>query len=208
MTSRGVGMSIKAPFLSYQEIAKAAHECGLKYHPRGTVPVPIEEIIDIGFRIDIVPEYGMEDRFQAVAFITNDLKEIRVDRRVYEYQPGRLRFSLAHELAHLVLHADAYRQLAFENTAEWKATMTGIPEREYSFLEYHANTFAGLLLVPPQPLLERFEAVVEKIRQAGLDVRQLPDVVYDRLLGKLAQDFDVSRGVVERRLERDQLWHP
>jgi hypothetical protein len=185
MTDRGVGMPIKAPFYSYQQIVDAAHNCGLKFNPHGIVPVPIEEIIDLGFRIDIVPEYGMEDRFQAVAFITRDLKEIRVDRRVYEYQPGRLRFSLAHELAHLVLHADTYRQLNFHTTAEWKAAMTGIPEKEYSFLEYHANTFAGLLLVPPQPLR-----------------------LYDRLLGKLAQDFDVSRGTMERRIEKDQLWHP
>jgi hypothetical protein len=201
-------MPIKAPFYSYQQIVDAAHNCGLKFNPHGIVPVPIEEIIDLGFRIDIVPEYGMEDRFQAVAFITRDLKEIRVDRRVYEYQPGRLRFSLAHELAHLVLHADTYRQLNFHTTAEWKAAMTGIPEKEYSFLEYHANTFAGLLLVPPQPLRLRFDAVIEQIRQVGLDVRQMSDVVYDRLLGKLAQDFDVSRGTMERRIEKDQLWHP
>src|SRR3989442_321099 len=125
-------MPVKAPFYSYEAIVAAADECRRKHDPQAAIPVPIEDIVDRGFRIDIVPEYGMEDRFQAVAFLTRDLKEIRVDRRVFERQPGRLRFSLAHELAHLILHADVYGQLAFNTTAEWKAAMTGIPEKEYS----------------------------------------------------------------------------
>ena len=202
------GMPIKAPYYSYQQIADAAMNCGRRFNAEGIIPVPIEDIIDLGFRIDIVPEYGMEDRFQTVAFLTRDLKEIRVDRRVYDRQPGRLRFSLAHELAHLVLHADVYRQLNFNSTAEWKEAMAAIPEKEYSFLEYHANAFAGLLLVPPEPLRAHFDNVIQQIQRIGLDIRQMSDVVYDRLLDKLAQDFDVSRGTMERRIEKDGLWHP
>ena len=201
-------MPIKAPYYSYQQIADAAATCGRNFNADRTIPVPIEDIIDLGFRIDIVPEYGMEDRFQTVAFITKDLKEIRVDRYVYERQPGRLRFSLAHELAHLVLHADVYQKLDFSSTAEWKEAMKGIPEKENSFLEYHANTFAGLLLVPPEPLRTRFEDVIQKLRQIGLNTDQMSEVVYDRLLGKLAQDFDVSPGTMRRRIEKDELWHP
>jgi Zn-dependent peptidase ImmA (M78 family) len=83
-----------------------------------------------------------------------------------------------------------------------------IPEKEYSLLEYHANTFAGLLLVPPQSLRPRFDAVIDQLQRVGLHVRQMSDVVYDRLLGKLAHDFDVSRGTMERRIEKDQLWNP
>ncbi len=199
-------MPIQAPSYSYEQIVEAAHICGIRFNPRKIIPVPIEDIIDLGFRIDIVPEYGMEDRFQTVAFITKDLKEIRVDRRVYDRQPGRLRFSLAHELAHVVLHADVYRQLSFNSTGEWKMVMTGIAEKEYSLLEYQANTFAGLLLVPPEPLRVHLETVIQQMQQIGLDIRHMSDVVYDRLIGKLAQDFDVSRGTIGKRIRNDSLW--
>ncbi|HVT88610.1 MAG TPA: ImmA/IrrE family metallo-endopeptidase [Tepidisphaeraceae bacterium] len=117
-------MPIFIPPLTYQQIADAAAKCLGDTHKDGTIPVPIEDIIDVGFGIDLVPTSNLETRFSAVAFITHDLREIRVDDFVFRKQPYRLRFSLAHELGHLILHPNVYKQMAFTTPNQWKQAMT------------------------------------------------------------------------------------
>jgi len=66
---------------------------------------------------------GLQTGFDVVAFITRDLKEIRVDEYVYLNRIARYRFSLAHELAHRLLHPDLWQQIEFHDIASWKAAI-------------------------------------------------------------------------------------
>src|SRR5207247_1730438 len=114
-------------------------------------------IVDNDFRIDVIPMPGFHLNYEVDAFISTDLSEIRVDQAVYEAKnKNRFRFSLAHELAHRLLHADIFRAMSFTTVQQWKESRNAIPEREYSRLEFQANTFAGLILVPPKELAEKF----------------------------------------------------
>jgi Zn-dependent peptidase ImmA (M78 family) len=61
---------------------------------------------------------GLQTNFDTAAYITSDLTEIRVDQSVYETRENRYRFSLAHELAHKILHAEVFQQLSFSTIAE------------------------------------------------------------------------------------------
>ena len=61
-----------------------------------------------------------------VAYITHDRKEIRVDQYVLESRENRYRFSLAHEVGHLVLHPDLFEYLHFDNIAAWKESYNGL----------------------------------------------------------------------------------
>jgi hypothetical protein len=79
-----VAEEIKAPYYSYEDLRRKADEFLAKYHPAGTIPVPIEEIIEFQFRIDIVPTPGLHQLLETDGFITSDLREIRVDQFVYE----------------------------------------------------------------------------------------------------------------------------
>ncbi len=94
-------MPIYVPPLTYQQVAVAAARCLTENRWNGSIPVSIEDIVDVGYRLDLVPTPNLEAEFSTVAFITHDLKEIRVDDFVFRRQPYRLRFSLAHELGHL-----------------------------------------------------------------------------------------------------------
>ncbi len=79
--------------------------------------------------------------------LTNDL-EVKSVR-------NRTRFTLAHELAHCVLHAEhlekGYLEFRFENK---KINKDFRKRNEYENLEYSANIYAGQLLVPEHKLKE------------------------------------------------------
>lgn len=92
------------PFLSYEALRRRAGDFLRTHHPDGTIPLPIEEIVEFRYRIDIIPVPGLQEAFEVDGFISSDLKSITVDAFVHERRPGRYRFTLAHELAHVVLH--------------------------------------------------------------------------------------------------------
>jgi len=96
------------PILSYGDLRRRAGDFLRTHHPDGTIPIPIEEIVESQHRIDIIPVPGLHKAFEVDGFISSDLKAITVDAFVYEQRPGRYRFTLAHELAHAVLHRRIY----------------------------------------------------------------------------------------------------
>ena len=108
-------MSFKAPYLSKDELRQRAEQFLERHNPNRTIPVPIEFIIESDFAMDIVPVPGLQAGFDVVAFITKDMSEIRVDEYVYMNRLNRYRFSLAHELAHRILHPDLWEEVDFDD---------------------------------------------------------------------------------------------
>ena len=129
---------IKAPFFSYEDLRRKADEFLAQHHPDGTIPVPIEEIVEFELNMDIVPTPGLHQLLEVDGFITSDLREIWVDQFVYDSRPGRYRFTLAHEVGHSILHADIFQGSSFHSVTEWKAFVNSIPDKEHSWLEYQA----------------------------------------------------------------------
>jgi hypothetical protein len=201
-------VGFQAPFLRYNDLRLRAEAFLAEHHPTRAIPVPIERIVESHFGIDIVPMPGLQAGFDTVAFLTRDLLEIRVDEYVYLKRPNRYRFSLAHELAHRILHADLYRQLDFETIEQWKHVMGNvIPEDQRRFLDFHANSFAGLTLVPPEQLRDALFHVVEEAQKHGIDFDEEGTGAREAVEDHIARRFEVSPDVVHRRIEYDSLWH-
>lgn len=201
---------IAVPFVSYNYLRGVAENFLRSHHPTSTIPVPVEEIIEFQFKLDIVPTPGLHEGFDIDAFITNDLTSIYVDKFVYKSRPGRYRFSLAHELAHVLLHENIYKHLRFRTVDEWKETMGNFAEKEYNSLEWQAYAFAGLILVPPSALAEHFQSAVAKLPAAGLSLKEAAesDVARHLIESALGRDFLVSAEVIQRRANYDRLWQP
>ena len=100
----------KAPFIPRERIwqetekLRAAHPAGRK------VPVPVLELAEFDLGLELIPAEGLREELEIDALLMGDLKSILVDRRAFmnpriEY---RLRFSVAHEIGHLILHQDIY----------------------------------------------------------------------------------------------------
>ncbi len=200
-------MSFKAPYLSKDDLRGQAHSFLSEHNPDQTIPVPIELIIESRFGMDIVPIPGLQHGFDIVAFVTKDLNEIRVDEYIYLERPARYRFSLAHELAHRVLHSDLWPHLEFVDVQSWKEVISGsIPDKEYGFIEFHANEFAGLVLVPPSDLRVIFDRCMVLAKDNSLDVFDEATGARDYIESHIARHFCVSTHVAHRRVENDNLW--
>lgn len=192
---------LKAPFLNYaklREIAKAVID---RYHASRSLPIPIEEIIEFQFGLDIIPIPGLQRIIEVDAFLSQDLKTIAVDEAVYNGRQRRYRFSLAHELGHLVLHKDIYKELSSNSIVDWKKNIQRLPDKEYSLLEWQAQNFAGLLLIPPEELAREVKRVLATLVKNGNEAESWPYLI----AAELADAFDVSPKSVEIRIEKDGL---
>ncbi|MCI0722293.1 MAG: ImmA/IrrE family metallo-endopeptidase [Acidobacteria bacterium] len=198
--------SIVAPYLPPERLKERADQFLAEHHPAATIPVPIEEIVDLRFQLDIVPTPGLHEHFGVDAFISSDLTTINVDEFVYKTRPGRYRFSLAHEMGHLILNSDIYNKLIFSTIEEWIAAMTNIPEKEYGWLEWQAYEFAGLILVPTDQLRERFQKMAAHLSSVGLSLQTASDAAKHRIAQVIADDFKVSSQAVEKRIQKERLW--
>ncbi|MEX2093241.1 MAG: ImmA/IrrE family metallo-endopeptidase [Pirellulales bacterium] len=200
-----MGDEIKAPYFSYENLRQKADDFLVQYHRAGTIPVPIEEIVEFDLGMDIVPTPGLHQFLEVDGFLTSDLREIWVDQFVYESRPGRYRFTLAHEVGHSILHADIFRQQSFHTIAEWKEFVDSIPDKEHSWLEYQAYAFAGLVLVPATALESAARECVDKVKSEGIDLSENWDFAWSRIAAFLAKQFEVSSQVIDKRLQKDGL---
>ena len=195
-------MDFKTPFISHKELAHQAAAFLAKYHTAGGLPIPIERIAVFHLGLDIIPTLDLQRNFEIDAYVTNDRVEVWVDKYVLESRTNRYRFSLAHEIGHLMLHPGLF-ELHFDNVAEWKTVVNSIPGKEYSFLEWQASYFAGLVLVPPAELARVFDMWRGKLAGIGLNLEEQDDRVWDILESHIGKEFVVSADVIHRRLEFD-----
>ncbi|MFH1189146.1 MAG: ImmA/IrrE family metallo-endopeptidase [Candidatus Omnitrophota bacterium] len=192
---------VSVPFQNHDYIEKVAKDFLKKYHPEDTYPTPIEDIIELKMGIDIIPIPGLSEAIDDVGgFISSDLSNISIDKYVYLNVRTRARFTFAHEIGHAIMHKDVYKNQAFDSSEDWKDFMESFPEKEWSWLEWQANQFAGIVLVPAHHLQKRFRYNIKQVRDLGIENE---DVIIDRVTELLAKDFIVSRGVIQIRLKKE-----
>ena len=197
--------NIKAPIFSYDEIRNHANHFLKQYHPSIEIPVPIEEIAEFQMGLNIVPIPGLLRTFDVDGFTSSDLSNIYVDEFIYSNRPGRYRFTLAHEVGHIILHKEIYLKANFQNTKEWKNFINSISEKDHRWLEYQAYSFGGLVLVPREHLIKRTEFYVNRIQEEDISLRENWDFAWDLIAAQLAKNFDVSSDVIEKRLSKDKV---
>ncbi len=190
---------MRIPFLNNDRLVKIAAEF-LDGHHHGDIPVPIENIVDTKLMLNIVPIDDLRKYHEVDAYLSKDLTAIYVDRREYDYNSNRFRFSLAHEVAHKILHSDFINNQTYDAVDGWKAAIQSLSDKEYSRLEFQANTVGGLIVVPPAMLEREFRKIEDRLRGDLSKQEQL--IAAARIL---APRFQVSAEVLERRLDWDEL---
>lgn len=202
-----MALNVFVPVLSYDQLRDEAARFLRTYHPSGSVPIPIEEIVDLQLKIDIIPTPGLLDNFDVDAFITSDMESIYVDEFIYRSRRSRYRFTLAHEIAHAVLHQKAFRALSFDSIDSWKGVQQKMSDEQHAWLEFQARAFAGYALVPPDALKTAFQRARSKAIEAGISIDRAGEGARQIVADALAREFDVSREVMSRRLDKDGLWN-
>ena len=198
----------KAPFIDQQQCWNEADKFRQQYWPSGEVPVDVLAIAEFDLELGIRTVTGLKQEADADALLLSDWKTLMVDQQQYMDSRfiNRLRFSIAHELGHYVLHKAVFATIPRSSIEEWIAFMKEMPDKEYSFLEYHANEFAGRLLVPVSDLKTEFEKALVEVERNGISRSMLNDAHLSYLCNPQAKRFAVSPDVIERRLTREKLW--
>ncbi len=197
---------IKAPYLTYEEINRAAVDLLRTYDHLDKAPVDVEALIEFDVGLDVIPHRGLKDEFGVDGFLSLDMTAITVDEYVLERHPTRYRFTLAHELGHRVLHSEVFEALNIDTIQQWTAFYLGLPEQDHGWFERHAYWFAGAILVPEERLMVEYEAALAKVRASGLDGAQLSYHSRSTVAGAIARRFWVSTVVVHKRLNEVGLW--
>lgn len=204
--------SPEIPYLSYDAIGEKAMAFLEEIGRSDTLPVDIEAIVELDLRLTIFSIPGLQDAMGMDAFLSGNLKEITVDQFVLQKRPNRYRFSLAHELGHLKLHASIYADSKFSTSQEWKDWHAELVEDDRSWLERHANAFAGYLLVPTAHLRAKFFDLLpeakEKTRKCadkGLPADEALDHALSWMADRISPDFQVSPRALKIQLEREKL---
>jgi len=203
-------LKFKAPFITKEEAWAAADRIRSERWPSGSIPVEVELILrPVGLRLDPIP--SLKQAGDVDAFLTGDLSRIVVDFEDYmdDRMDNRMRFSIAHELGHFVLHRSILENIEYESLDDWIRFVQLVPEKEKGSIEYHANEFAGRLLVPLDRLKQEFLIAFKKAEEKGFkDWAEYGDVAKEFMANDICQVFGVSREVIEKRIIRERLLLP
>ncbi len=156
----------------------------LKHLGFGTVPVPIDRVAKkLGAQLRYSP---LDEELSGMVFIRDGVPIIGVNSL---HHPNRQRFTIAHEVAHLQLHAEEVAKAVhvdkgFPETALRRSSIsaTGL-ER----IEIEANAFAASLLMP-------LHALEEALSKHPVDIGD------ETGLMRLAKLFRVSPATLQYRL--------
>lgn len=157
---------------------------------RESLPVPIEAIAEDHYGIRIEPldslqRFATPNHVHVSGVLLRTRALILVDALEGARAPGRRRFTIAHELGHLVLHDGPGPRFGRREPGTSTVTPRPAPHCTYPAafayppLELEANAFAAGMLMPLSLLRAR------KIRCPG----------------RLAEAFGVSLAAAEKRLE-------
>lgn len=201
----------KAPFIKIEEIRNSADEFRAKFWPQNIIPVDIFEILEFGLDIEIRTIFNLREAGDVDALLMGDLKTIVVDQNDFlsDRAQNRLRFSVAHEIGHFVLHSDVFSKIQYSSVEEWIDFFQKIPDDQYTWIEQHAYEFAGRLLVPREKLTEKLNDAVSIVKGSGFDAWDSSgESAREYIAHAIARHFEVSEQVIEKRLLRENLWPP
>jgi Zn-dependent peptidase ImmA (M78 family) len=173
------------------------------------LPVDVFTLAEIELKLDIVPFDDLFEKYDADAALMHDFSGLYVDAEAYilwekgpRWKQRRLRFSVAHELGHFILHRDIAPK--FKNIGEFAVWTKGYHGQQYT-LEQAANEFAGRLLVPPERLAAEFEKFKVNLAKLMSDLKNISYLRHS-FANMMERVFEVNDQVIETRLEREGIW--
>lgn len=174
-------------------------------------PIDVFTFFEIDLGLDAIPFDDLFSKFRAQAAIKADFTGIYLDAEQYnlmergpEWKLKKLRFTVAHELAHYFLHREIPKPEHFSSLQlfkQWSGTHGG---KKYD-LEQEANEFAGLLLVPTDTLASHYDEFAKEISKHFPNFNDSNDL-RQQFAESVAPKFGVNAPVIAVRLDRDAIW--
>ncbi len=170
-----------------------------RYDADEAPPVPVERVASslLGLFIDEADDIralpgAPADQGRLSGMLDPGEMVVWVDRGEARRSPGRRRFTIAHEIGHLLLHVPTSKEVFYDRPTDIREIEEGLPGEELPELrrrEREANVFARELLMP-EPLVN------EQAHATGFN------------LPALANRFEVSVPAMRLRLRLLKLLPP
>jgi Zn-dependent peptidase ImmA (M78 family) len=197
--------------LSRPEIWAKAEEFRTRYvDPIDLLPIPIEDIIEFKLGITIIPIEGLAEVSTDIeGFLCHDLKTIYIDnaRISKEKFQNRVRFTLAHEIGHYVLHPEQIKKLTFRSIDQWlEFILHHNDDPDLGLFEWQATEFAGRLLVPREQLINAIahqQDNIDFVRKSYPNITD--DEIIDGVSNVICKSFGVSRQVIKKRVDSEEI---
>jgi len=174
-------------------------------------PFDVFAFFEIDLGLDPIPFDDLTAKYRVEAAITADFTGIYLDAEQYAlmergpvWKLNRLRFTVAHELAHYFLHRDLPQPENFASMPAFARWTEGYGGRKYDS-EQEANEFAGRLLVPDSRLKACFDEFAPEAEKLVAHFRASGSL-RDKFAEKIAAKFGVNSQVIAIRLDRDGIW--
>ena len=192
------------------EIREKADAFRAHHWPSGSIPVDIDLIVEqIGIYLE--PIAGLKRACDTVACLSPDMTTISVDQETMmdQHQAFFFRFSLAHEVGHLILHGrffESQRSRKVSTIREWVTYVQECSQSAFpAWFEQDADEFAGRLLVPRGHLKEALDKALSAHQNDDL-CGFPPDVVRECLAKEIHRVFEVNAPVIAIRLRKEKLY--
>lgn len=190
-------MQISTSRLSYSQIRTTSEKFLAKYHPTLSIPIPIEEIVELKLDVKISTIPNLKSECDTDGFINSDFTEITLDDEMFNTYEERARFTIAHEIGHGILHSKIYENCKIQTKDDYLKFQQSLTDENQKWLEIQAHIFAACVLVPTERLKEEISKAVGKQHpQADFSIPYLQS---------LPEKFKVSSDVIYRRIQKEKL---
>jgi len=180
-----------------------------RYHPSGSIPVPIDDIVELELRISVIPVEGLSHALGEPGLISRDLLTIRIDQNVLEKKPFLYRTTIAHEAAHAILHRDIFSRFSYSNEEGWIRLVQSIDEKAFRHLEWQAGALASLICVPRQALKREVGIAIQKATTASAGLHETGSPLMLQYVSQyLSRVFEVQPSMVRQRIEDEGFLPP
>jgi Zn-dependent peptidase ImmA (M78 family) len=161
--------------------AQSAAQKLLKRFEINEAPIPVERIAKLlGAVVKFSP---LDEELSGMIYIQNDLPIIGVNAL---HHPNRQRFTIAHEIGHLVLHRETLTGQVHVDKQFRVLMRDGKASTGVDNIEIEANRFAAELLIPTELITQAIKAEF--------------DIEDESLFEDLAKRFKVSKQMLEYRI--------
>jgi IrrE N-terminal-like domain len=154
----------------------------------------------------MLPLLNLERDFGVDGYLTLDPTTIIIDQQQMISQETRYRFTLGHEIGHLLLHRDFYEEANIKDLPSYLAAYEALDERLLDQLEFQARNLAGRVLLPRDQFTEAARVALDWVRgQLPHGTKVSTKGICSVIAGRIAPQFNVHDKVAETRLVGDGI---
>lgn len=170
---------------------------------KGIIPTDIEILIEkSGIIIEAFDDLRKD--FSVKGLVAKDVKDdgrikIFIDTRHYEEDAFEYKFTLAEELAHILLHMDFYEGIS--DVDDYIKKYKSIGDEDYRKYEQQARNLASFLLLPEKEFNEEVIAFIDaNIEDYKIFNFQSPEDFSDKISNLISKKYELSHHVIYRTI--------